>query len=56
MQAAVQQKPEEPQSVGGFERASYQNPLGRRSVTAEAQVRSPEAVRVLAICVEKLQV
>jgi hypothetical protein len=28
------EKPEEPASVPGFERVSYSNPLGRRSVTA----------------------
>lgn len=38
VQAAVVEKPEEPQGVGGFERVSYSNPLGRRSVTAQAQV------------------
>ena len=41
VQAAVQEKPEEPQGVGGFERVSYSNPLGRRSVTAQTQVQAP---------------
>ncbi len=36
-QAAVVAKPEEPQGVAGFERVSYSNPLGRRSVTAASQ-------------------
>ncbi|CAK0787749.1 hypothetical protein CVIRNUC_010971 [Coccomyxa viridis] len=36
-QAAVVEKPEEPHGVGGFERVSYSNPLGRRSVTPQAQ-------------------
>lgn len=44
-QAAVQEKPEEPQGVGGFERVSYSNPLGRRSVTAQTQVRAPRLTR-----------
>ena len=44
VQAAVVEKPEEPQGVGGFERVSYSNPLGRRSVTAQTQVcaQSPD--------------
>ena len=41
MQAAVQEKPEEPHGVGGFERVSYSNPLGRRSLGPQAQVRAP---------------
>ena len=44
MQAAVVEKPEEPHGVGGFERVSYSNPLGRRSVTPQAQVRAPALV------------
>ena len=38
LQAAVIEKPEEPQGIGGFERVSYSNPLGRRSIGAQAQV------------------
>ena len=38
------EKPEEPHGVGGFERVSYSNPLGRRSVTPQAQVRAPALV------------
>ena len=44
LQAAVVEKPEEPHGVGGFERVSYSNPLGRRSVTPQAQVRAPALV------------
>jgi hypothetical protein len=36
-QAAIKAKPDEPAGVAGFERVSYSNPLGRRSVTAAAQ-------------------
>ncbi len=36
-QAAVRTQVEEPVGVAGFERVSYSNPLGRRSVTAAAQ-------------------
>ncbi|KAK9905489.1 hypothetical protein WJX75_000844 [Coccomyxa subellipsoidea] len=35
--AAIKAKPDEPAGVAGFERVSYSNPLGRRSVTAAAQ-------------------
>ena len=44
VQAAVVDKPEEPHGVGGFERVSYSNPLGRRSVTPQAQVRATALV------------